>query len=117
MLQELAVQSPDEANATLRHRVIRDRVAQIVCNKLVPYHRANRITTKVCGQWHVACTETLPQDDFKHLSRKLTRQFLDSKGGEAVYVPDSQADDELEAFVDAFFATRTVYRSHSKSGL
>ena len=60
---------------------------------------------------------TPAQEDFKHLSRKLTRQFLDSKGGEAQYVPGSQADDEVDAFVDAFFATRTVYKSHSKGAL
>ena len=47
ILQELGVTSPDDSNAALRHRVIRDRVAQIVCSKLIPYHRANRITSKV----------------------------------------------------------------------
>jgi hypothetical protein len=57
----------------------------------------------------------LLKEDFKHLSRKLTRAFLDLKGGEAAFQFVDETETQVEAYVDEFFLTRRTYQSQSKT--
>ena len=53
----------------------------------------------------------LVQEDFKHLSRKLTRQFIESQGGERAFVMTPETEGHVEAYTDAFFLNRPIYKS------
>lgn len=81
-------------SVVLGKRVLRDRVAHIVCGHLSQYLKVDRIRSK---------------EDFKHFSRKLTRKFTK----ETVTKDWKMLTKQVHEYVDGYFSKHKVYVSSS----
>jgi len=87
--------TPQMNGVELGKRVLRDRVAHIICGHLSQYLKVNRITSK---------------EDFKHFSRKLTRRFTT----EPVTKDWPELTSQIQGHIDNYFAKHKVYLSSSR---